>query len=101
MLVCPPKSHTWNLILLYVTVSTLKPMAAAGQQHGSVCRHICQIPLIVTEAKGERRQFPAWNNGVAHLGWWRPLSNLQSVCAKSTGDVRCSSSVYCCCSHDN
>lgn len=27
MLVCPPKSQTWNFRFLYVTVSTLKPMA--------------------------------------------------------------------------
>ena len=27
MLVCPPKSQTWNLRFLYVTVSTLNPMA--------------------------------------------------------------------------
>ena len=26
MLVCPPKSQTWNLRFLYVTCSTLKPM---------------------------------------------------------------------------
>lgn len=26
ILVCPPKSHTWNLKFLYVTCSTLKPM---------------------------------------------------------------------------
>lgn len=28
MLVWPPRSHTWNLMFLYVTVSTLKPIAA-------------------------------------------------------------------------
>lgn len=28
ILVCPPRSHTWNFRFLYVTVSTLKPIAA-------------------------------------------------------------------------
>lgn len=27
ILVCPPRSHTWNFRFLYVTVSTLKPIA--------------------------------------------------------------------------
>lgn len=27
ILVCPPKSQTWNLRFLYVTVSTLNPIA--------------------------------------------------------------------------
>jgi hypothetical protein len=34
ILVCPPKSHTWNLRFLYVTVSTLKPMAEQGRGFG-------------------------------------------------------------------
>ena len=31
MLVCPPKSHTWNFKFLYTTVSTLKPIAERKQ----------------------------------------------------------------------
>lgn len=32
MLVWPPRSHTWNFRFLYVTVSTLKPMAAEREE---------------------------------------------------------------------
>ena len=43
----PPRSHTWNLMLLYCTVSTLKPMA--NTEDVSICQlgmsgsHLCQI----------------------------------------------------------
>lgn len=33
ILVCPPKSHTWNFRFLHVIVSTLKPIAVQKSHH--------------------------------------------------------------------
>jgi hypothetical protein len=37
ILVCPPRSHTWNLRFLYFTVSTLNPMAARNARQQIAC----------------------------------------------------------------
>jgi hypothetical protein len=34
-----PRSHTWNLMLLYCTVSTLNPIAAAKKMNRFNCRN--------------------------------------------------------------
>ena len=41
ILVCPPRSHTWNLRFLYVTVSTLKPIAK-DKGHFNWVKHYIQ-----------------------------------------------------------
>ena len=42
MLVWPPKSHTWNLMFLYVTVSTLNPIAEElGSENVCMCVCVC------------------------------------------------------------
>lgn len=39
ILVCPPRSHTWNFRLLYVTVSTLKPIAVQREKKKKMHRY--------------------------------------------------------------
>lgn len=44
ILVCPPRSHTWNFRLLYVTVSTLKPIAVQKKNK----KRTGTVSLIIT-----------------------------------------------------
>ena len=45
MLVCPPRSQTWNLMFLYVTVSTLNPIAASKMAHPQI-EYRCYFLLL-------------------------------------------------------
>lgn len=55
MLVWPPKSQTWNLMFLYVTVSTLKPMAASKDLfQDDLCHPLIAITFAAWKAGGDR-----------------------------------------------
>lgn len=48
MLVWPPRSQTWNLMLLYLIVSTLNPMAGAPQPPSALRTLKEKRPLTLT-----------------------------------------------------
>ncbi len=43
--VCPPKSQTWNLMFLYVTVSTLKPIVGMVDTTSPICNRYKMVVL--------------------------------------------------------
>ena len=75
MLVWPPKSQTWNLMLLYVTVSTLKPMAAQSEGGASGARRLgCSVMQMEISMLSQCLH----DRGPPYLGWLTPPRPLAS-----------------------
>jgi hypothetical protein len=71
-----PRSHTWNLMLLYCTVSTLNPIAASTQhtRHHFVESTNANLTIEMHRQVGKSEQELTWNRG-------DDLPHLQPICA--------------------
>ena len=64
IVVCPPKSHTWNLRFLYITVSTLNPIASFIDY---VCTHKKKIKALTALIRSYLELFEPHHSSVIYL----------------------------------